>query len=527
MKRIAAIPQDKGGLPPILAAIATFIILLSYYTPRLAQGLTWANYGVDGGDLVTAAATLGVPHPPGYPTYVLLLHSFLSLPFGDLAAGAALFSAICTALACALFAALLARALVGGAWLGSTIALVASVTFGLAPLTWGQAVIAEVHGLNLFFVVLALWLLWITLDPKRSIGRLHMLLAAAMGLGLGNHLTLSIMVGLVMVAAGIRWRSAPGDRRSLLGMAAVGLAGAMVYLYLPISAQSNPPINWGSPKTIEGFLWTVSGKAYQDLAFSLPLQELPRRIAAWAGLLREGFGWAGIGLGIIGLIYGSSKLRRFDRAIPWMVGAYSAFALGYNTADSIEYLIPAHLGFAWWLGLGLNKVATWLREILPENQSRAAVVVPILAVTLLLLRAPSIGSDVDASNDVRAQEYGLGAMQSAPERAVILTWQALDAFPLWYYHHALGMRADLAVIVVPLMQFDWYPEHLRAIYPDLDIPDVRQLDLSSPDGLSPPDFWKRPVCFAELSTGKEPDLRLVCPEVQGFEPAESATAENP
>ena len=136
---------------------------------------------------------------------------------------------------------------------------------------------------------------------------------------------------------------------------------------------------------------------------------------------------------------------------------------------------------------------------------------PILALAAIAARAPLTPSKVDASTDLRAQGYGLGAMQQAPEGAIILTWQALDAFPLWYYHYALGIRPDVAIIVVPLMQFDWYTEQLHILYPDLALPTREMLALDPSGWASPPEFWKRPVCFPQLSTGQAPELQLVCP----------------
>ena len=59
--------KARWALPPALVAVA----LLPIYLTTLAPGLTWANDGADGGDLVTAAATLGVAHPTGYPLYRL------------------------------------------------------------------------------------------------------------------------------------------------------------------------------------------------------------------------------------------------------------------------------------------------------------------------------------------------------------------------------------------------------------------------------------------------------------------------
>ena len=56
---------------------------------------SWDQKGVDGGELLVAAHGLGIPHPPGYPTYTLLLRSFATLvPIGDFAFRGTLLSAV-------------------------------------------------------------------------------------------------------------------------------------------------------------------------------------------------------------------------------------------------------------------------------------------------------------------------------------------------------------------------------------------------------------------------------------------------
>ncbi|HID51919.1 MAG TPA: DUF2723 domain-containing protein, partial [Anaerolineae bacterium] len=77
---------------------------LAVYWLTLAPDLTAAHWGGDGGELITAAVTLGVPHPPGYPTYVLLGKLFGFLPVGSVAYRFNLFSAVAVALAAAVVA---------------------------------------------------------------------------------------------------------------------------------------------------------------------------------------------------------------------------------------------------------------------------------------------------------------------------------------------------------------------------------------------------------------------------------------
>ena len=61
--------------------ITSFVFLLLYVLMQ-----TTSIYGGDSGELVSAAYTLGIPHPPGYPLYALLGALFShGIPFGTVA----------------------------------------------------------------------------------------------------------------------------------------------------------------------------------------------------------------------------------------------------------------------------------------------------------------------------------------------------------------------------------------------------------------------------------------------------------
>src|SRR6266498_1775135 len=139
--------------------------LLTIYLRTLAPGLTWANAGSDGGDLITAAATGGIAHPTGYPLYLLLARLFQLLPFGSLAFRTNLMSALLTTLATALVFDLVTRSILSPRnslpWLPG---LVAGYAFGLAPLIWSQAVITEVYALQTLLLLLVIYLYSIPLS---------------------------------------------------------------------------------------------------------------------------------------------------------------------------------------------------------------------------------------------------------------------------------------------------------------------------------------------------------------------------
>ncbi|MEW5986576.1 MAG: DUF2723 domain-containing protein, partial [Chloroflexota bacterium] len=248
------------------------------YLFTLAPDLTWANHSADGGELITAAVTLGVPHPPGYPTYVLLGKLFSFLPIGTVAYRFNLLSAICVALAGA-FATVIGYSKIQNP--KSKIA--AALAFAFAPLVWGQALVAEVYGLNLLFVAAVLWA---TLN-----GRPGWLRGLLLGLSVTTHLTSLLLTPLIVGTTRRNQRPA-----LLLGC----LVGLTPFLVIPWLARGGSPVVWGEPTTLSGWWWLVSGRLYQANVLALPTAEWLPRAQQWFLSLTTQFTWFGFPLLLIG-----------------------------------------------------------------------------------------------------------------------------------------------------------------------------------------------------------------------------------
>ncbi len=141
-----------------ISITGSVLILSGVYLSTLAPGLSWANHGADGGDFISAAATGGVPHPTGYPTYLVLMRLFQMIPLGSLAYRTNFLSAVCAVIAAVFVCLSIARLpfLPGRLnWVGGGIAALA---YGLAPLVWSQAVITEVYSLQALFTAVLCYL---------------------------------------------------------------------------------------------------------------------------------------------------------------------------------------------------------------------------------------------------------------------------------------------------------------------------------------------------------------------------------
>jgi len=485
------------GWPP-----AIFFVAVAVYGCTLAPTFTWSHEGADGGDLIAAAATLGVPHPSGYPTYILLARLFLhALPLGEPAYRVHWLSALSAAATATLLGLSIIESLgaaekqesegateirdsspssLDSRWPAEAAATSAALLFAFSPLLWSQATIAEVHALNAAFAAAIFYLLlrW----RARGSSRLVVAAAFVYGLSLGNHL-----IGLLILPAAICWLVTYGRRERLtrhswLTILAAFALGLAVYVYLPLAARRQPPINWGDPQTWDRFWWVATGQLYREAIFGVPLMRMPGRLTAWGHLLVEQFGWWGWTLALTGVW----RLSRYDRpALGYTLfgfAAHSLYALSYDRPDSYVYLLPACLMVAFWLGQGL---ATALQALCHWIQQRVALhrspVTSLLAAVLLVVSLPLLPlagnfAVSDLRHDREAADYATAALAAAEPGALIITSGDRATFALWYRCYALRERPDVTIVNANLWGFDWYRRTVAVHHPAA----------ASPDGQSPP-----------------------------------------
>ncbi len=177
----------------VLIAISAFLLYLATASRTMPTG--------DSGDLISAAWSLGIPHPPGYPIVTMLGHFMGFLPWGTPAFRINLLSAILDSLALAvigygLFRLMAANFLKLGKNAGQ-ICLIACTVSGVGLLAvsktfWSYSIVAEVFALNNLFTasIIVLMLEWLKKPQKRWFLWISGLVA---GLGLANQLTIALL----------------------------------------------------------------------------------------------------------------------------------------------------------------------------------------------------------------------------------------------------------------------------------------------------------------------------------------------
>jgi Protein O-mannosyl-transferase TMEM260-like len=480
-RKPAAAPASPGPpwaepAPRALRLSAGFVLAaaLAAYGLTLAPTVTL----VDSGELIAAARNLGVAHPPGFPSYVLLGHLASRVPAGSVAERLNAFSAVGAALAAAALVLAVGHGLrtgdapVGGrSRTAAAPATLAGLLLAFGHTLWSYATVTEVYALTTLALVA---LLGLALAARRSEGRAPWFaLAAVLGLATGtHHVTIALLLPSLAVLA---WR--PLRRRGSVPFAAallatVAAAAAVVYLYLPWAAARGAFPSWGDPRTLERFWWHLSGRQYQ--AFLTPSAESVRvEAAAFVRALFREFGppWFPAALALSA--YGFVRLFRHDRALfvasALLFGLDAVYALSYTIAeDKDAYYLPAVVALALAAGVG---AAALLARVTRKRPLWAAALFAIPLVALLHHRTA-----LDRSRFWIAHDYARDALAGVSTDGLLLTadWQLYS--PLLYFQEVEGWRKDVMAVDVSLLRRSWYVEALRARHPTRWEPLRRETD---------------------------------------------------
>jgi hypothetical protein len=471
--------------------ILSFIVPFAVYMATLAPSVTF----FDSGEFLTATASLGSAHSPGYPLFLMYAKPFTWLPLGNIAFRVNVATAVSSSLACLMVYLLTLLLLKKETLLDDErfnrtalkfAALSAALTFGVTARLWLQSNHDKPYPLLSFITALIFYLLLLWQEQYRegsdrpSYVYVCTFLA---GLSMGLHQTIVLFLPawfLMLVLTD--WRVVTRIKELVLATA-FALFGFSVNLYLPLRALKNPLLNWGDPKTLDQFLWHFLRKGY-------PAEPPARDMALlWAQLgafnIPREFTWLGVLLLLLGLLFLWRKNRTLVSVGFVATAVFLMVIVGYfNTQMEMiflteEFFTPLYLLVAVVIGVGLFTLFGFVIRTarLPERIGTPVYVV----VTLFFFTLPSALCAVnyyenDQHNNYIAFDYAENTLRSLAQNAVMYTWGDSGAFPLWYLQGVERMREDVDLPHTPHLVFGWYLDSLPRLFKDSNL---RKYDTSS------------------------------------------------
>ena len=497
------------------------VVLAVAYLGTLAPSVTFW----DAGEFIAAAHSLGIPHPPGTPLFILLLHVWgMPWPEASYAFALNLASAVATSAAAGLSATLLYR------WLRTrwdaraafAAATAAAICAGAMYTAWSNATETEVYAASLALSIVML----VAADGGRE-----RMVAYCFGLAAALHVSALVaapaavvlvathedgyidirravrLSGLALVAMAVgTWNpwigligavAIVGDlvkNRSLVSLG-MTLLGATPLLFMLVRSRFDPAINQGNPGTLSALTDVIARRQY-DLA---PLW--PRRAPLWIQLGNwfEYADWQtalSLGPGVIPTVQRTFVTLGF--AALAFIGAVEHRRLHLRSWRALLALFLAGtFGVTIYLNLRASPSFGW--GVLPDGAQREARErdyffllgfwacglwagigavslamkrrIPVLAGVLvaglpiaLNWSAVTRRRDPDAS---LARAVAIGLVQTLPERTVLFVAGDNDTYPVWFTREVLDFRRDVTLVTVPLIGAGWYVDELIRRNPDL------------------------------------------------------------
>ncbi len=460
-----------------------------------AAGASRTIYVGDSGELVTAVHLLGVPHPTGYPLYVMLGKLWtLLVPVGSIAFRMSLFSAACAAAA----AAVLYR-MCRSLQLHPIAALVAALLLAFCPSFWGEANIQRVYALNALFVALATTAAvgWY----RRRKPALLVLTFFLCGLGAANHTFMAayaLAFGSFALFVEPRALLRPRQVAAAAGAMAIGL---LPYIYLPLASRADPRLDWGDPETLGRFLDVVLRRDFWNRAWI----ESPADTAVIAADYLQGLGielaWVGGALAALGLLAGWRRRWPVLLAVLVMVANFAVMAVHGSRSDLFiwhRYYVPSYAMAALLAGFGC--------QVLAERLPRPLRVLPLAVPAFLLV---SGWQAFDRGRYSIAEDFSRAVLRSIPPGSSLIATDDNILFVLIYLTMVENLRPDVNLILqgvgsadLPRLRFDpetdplYFTHHPNWNLPALDIVPTGLVFRAWRSGQPPPEpvvpLWELP-----------------------------------
>jgi TolA-binding protein len=154
--------------------------------------------------------------------------------------------------------------------------------------------------------------------------------------------------------------------------------------------------------------------------------------------------------------------------------------------DRDYFFVAGYHFFALWIGLGAVAIARWLRGEPPAAEGAAAdttgakvfglgAIGILLALSFFPLRHGWFTHD--RTGFLVARDYAYNMLHPLEPNAVIFTNGDNDTFPLWYLQEVEGIRKDVRVVNLSLLNTQWYIRQVRDYEPRVRVTlSERQID---------------------------------------------------
>jgi Protein of unknown function (DUF2723) len=450
---------------------------------------------------------------------------------------------------------------------GGLAALIGATAFTV----WSQSVVNEkVYTISLFGLAVVSWLIvrWCDDPDGPQADKLLVLVAYASGLGYANHMAGFLALPAVAAAVLIRRPRTLLRWKLLLAIAGALALGMTPFLTQPLRAAHFPGINEGEPtgcethialgctfskETYDRFMYNFNRGQYGKPALSDRQASFFAQVGMWWlyfrwQWLRDPFGnhaalqrmLATLLLllgGLGGWVHWKRDPRSFSYFGPLMFtvtfaliyymnfkyGASQSLDLGDNVPREVRdrdyFYLWSYSAWSVWAALGFVYVWETIAAVIGAEKTRVGTDIfdlprkkswllsaPVLLIAFIPLFANWQSASRAGQTDTA--DFAADLLNSVEPYGILITSGDNDTFPLWYAQEVEGIRRDVIVACLSLLNTEWYTRQLirRPVY---------EYDSLRGPAVFRGKVWKKP-------TG--PPVRLTMDQADAVPPAIELTA---
>jgi len=302
---------------------------------------------------------------------------------------------------------------------------------------------------------------------------------------------LALVLGWILVVFVVLWIKL--DPRWVLSfsLVLVALVGYSIQGYIPIRSSLNPAINENNPDNWERFKYFLERKQYGQQSM---VERMFTRRGSWEsqfgahprmgfwGFFREQytdkkFWLIPILLGGFGLWSQFRHNRRVGGVLLLLVllstvglilymnfsdgTRYDQFAheiIRLEVRDRDYFFTPGFVFFALLMGLGASGI---VRRLSGFKDWLGYGAMAVLLISPILPLKQNFYSSNNRSNKFIPYDYAYNLLNSCDKDGIMFTNGDNDTFPLWFAQEVEGIRKDVRIVNLSLLNTDWYILQLK------------------------------------------------------------------
>lgn len=492
------------NLKHIYAVLAGIICLVIYIlTLHPAVGF------IDSGELAAACYTFGVPHPTGYPLFMVLGYITSHLPLGGsviyrLNMLSALESA--AAVVVTYYSALIIinhiftklnfpvvkkqsnkkvkkaeiseqdhqqkRNVSDFSSLFYILSFFTAICAGLTKTFWFDATQIEVYALHSLFISLIVYYsLRILVTLNEPVKKNWIMLFVIIGFSAANHSTTIYFIPAILYMFYMQFKSNNMFAKQLIPLLLYMVPGLLLYILLVISSSYGPFLNWSDVSNISNLPGHLKGSDFSQLMFT-STATFTQNAASFFKDLPSEFAIIPLVFSVPGYILLWKTFKNFIIYFLLCVIFTLLYSFNYNTIEISSFYLLVFYLFSLAVPAGILYIISFgsPQKILSYKAKTGGSITKAVVIGLLLsvFSAAYNYKDNDNSGNYANVDFTLNAVNSLKNNSVLITydWSYLYSASL-YYQLVEKIRPDVMIVNIKFFSLPWYLISLSKYYPDV------------------------------------------------------------